>query len=272
LQIPGTPTAPAILPGPVAWTAADSRAPEAPEPSSPPVPERLTPIPQPPSPSEDSLPLRQLCRLAEQRYAAVNGYIVRLRRRERIGGKNQPEETILLKFRREPWSVYLRWLGKGDGPRELVYVKGQHEGVIHTLTAAADGGTAGRHVKTAADDPLVPARSRYAITDTGVGPLIERFARLVEAADGLKYLGPVARPEFDAPVEAVQQLIPPGAEPDLPKGGQRFWFFDTASRFPVLVVAQDEVGGEVEYYCYDNFLFPGRCCDDEFDPERLWGK
>ena len=29
-------------------------------------------------------------------------------------------------------------------------------------------------------------------------------------------------------------------------------------------------GTEVEYYCYDTFLFPARLRDDDFDPDRLW--
>jgi hypothetical protein len=42
--------------------------------------------------------------------------------------------------------------------------------------------------------------------------------------------------------------------------------------FPVLVVTQDDEGNEVEYYGYDNFLFPARQRDDDFDPDKLWAR
>ncbi len=293
LQIPGPP--PGAPLGPVQFVnhveslPSAGQAPKtADQPATLPMSERLTPVaqaqsrPLPPS-SENGLPLGTLYRLAQQRYATTDGYIVRLRRREQVGGKNQPEEILLLKFRKGPWSVYLRWLGKEGGKREVVHVKDRHGGLVHTLTAVGDGPPggpgAGKHVTAPPDHPSLLACSRYPVTEYGVGPLIDRFGRLVEALERgdtrlgtLKYLGQVTRPEFDAPVEAVMQLVPPGVEPGLAKGGRRFWFFDPSLRFPVLLVAQDEGGGEVEYYCYDSFLFPARFHDDEFDPERLWGK
>jgi hypothetical protein len=228
------------------------------------------------------MPLRELYRLAASRYASVDGYVVRLRRREVVGGKHGPEEIILVRFRKEPWSVYLRWIGTEAKNREVVYVKDRHGNQIHTLTSPSDTPLgslgAGKHVQMPPDHPMVLARSRYPITETGVGALLDRYARVLEAIERgdtrrgtLKYLGQVKRPEFDTPVEAVMHLIPPGAEPTLPHGGQRFWFFDATNlHFPVLTVTQDDRGAEVEYYCYDNFLFPARLRDDDFDPDRLW--
>jgi len=50
--------------------------------------------------------LRQICKQARDRYAAMDSYIVRLRRREQINGKDHAEEIMALKFRKQPWSVY----------------------------------------------------------------------------------------------------------------------------------------------------------------------
>jgi hypothetical protein len=226
--------------------------------------------------------LRNLHALAAQRYAGVDGYVTRLRRRERVDGKAQPEDLILVKFRRHPWSVYLRWLGPHAHNREQVFVQGQHQNLIHTLAAASDPpvpGQTGKRLTMSLDSPTALAGHRSPITELGIGAVIDRFGTALAAAergelgpDGLKYLGAVKRPEFDATAEAVRQLIPPGADKRLPTGGQRFWYFDPGTRFPALVIVQDNAGEPVEYQCYDNFLFSSGFRDADFDPEQLWGR
>ncbi|MCI0463655.1 MAG: DUF1571 domain-containing protein [Gemmataceae bacterium] len=244
------------------------------------APDTQTIVP-PPRPNGTATP-RQLHALAVQRYAGVDGYVARLRRREQVGGQSQPEELILVKFRRQPWSVYLRWIGKEAHNREMVFVPDQHENLVHILPAPSDPpmpAMAGKRLKMPPDSPLPLARSRYPITETGIGALIDRFGGLLAAAergtlgpDALRYLGQVRRPEFDAPAEAVLQLVSPGTEKGLPRGGQRFWYFDPGTRFPALVIAQDETGAVVEHYCYDNFLFSPGFRDSDFDPAQLWGR
>ena len=110
--------------------------------------------------------------------------MMRLRRHEMNHGKMSPEEIMLCKFRREPCSVYMKWLSEEGKNREVVYVKGRYDNLIHTLTAAGDIPLfpAGRHFKISPDSPLVKARSRYPITDAGLGPLIKRFTRMVDLA------------------------------------------------------------------------------------------
>jgi hypothetical protein len=204
----------------------------------------------------------------------VDSYTVRLRRREQVGGKDLPEEVILVKFRKDPWSVHLKWLGPEGQGREAVYVRGQYGDQIHALTAPG-----GQRLSLRPDSPLLRTRMRHPITEAGLDRLIERFGTLVEAAEhgdpaagSLRYLGPLKRPEFEQSVEAALQAIPPGAEPGLPHGGQRLWFFDLGLRLPVLVLTQDDQGHEVEYYCHDGFLFHNRLPDEDFNPDLLWRK
>ena len=107
-------------------------------------------------------------------------YTLRMRRREVVAGKARPEELILAKFRREPFSLYLKWVGEEGKGREVCYVKGKHEDLVHTLMAAGDLFLfAGKHFKVAPDSPLVKSNCRYPITEAGFGPLIARFGRLV---------------------------------------------------------------------------------------------
>jgi hypothetical protein len=237
--------------------------------------------------SETSLPatpaasLRQLHRLAAERYSAIDSYIVRLRRREQVNGKDNPEELILFKFRKVPWSIYFKWLGQEGAGREVIYVKGQHDNKIHTLLAAGDVALfpAGKRMALAPDSLLVRSASRHSITEAGVGTIIDRLGEQIEAQEkgdrrsaAVTYLGGQRRPEFAGPLDAVELVLPPGYEPSLPRGGRRWIFFDPKERLPVLVITHDERGHEVEYYCYDRLQCPVRLDDDDFNPDKLWSK
>jgi Protein of unknown function (DUF1571) len=223
--------------------------------------------------------LRQLYREAADHYAAVDSYIVRLRRREQVNGRDKPEETLLAKFRKQPFSVYFKWLSKEGAGRELIFVKGHYEDKMHMLLAAGDMPlvSGGKRMALAPDSVLVRSSSRHSIYEAGIGSIIERLGTALEAIDKgdlrrgtLKYLGKSKRPEFEAPCDAVEQIIPPGAEALLPRGGRRLMLMDPATRFPALVITQDETGREVEYYCFDRFQFPVRLDDDDFNPDKLW--
>src|SRR5262249_5603257 len=190
-----------------------------------------------------------------------------------------PEEVLLFKFRKQPWSLHLKWLGQEGAGREVVYVKGQHDDKIHTLLAAGDMpfAPAGKRIALAPDSLLVRSASRHSVTEAGVGSLIDHFGRCLEATERgdkrfgtVTYLGPRQRPELQTPLEGVELTLPPGAEPGLPRGGRRTLFFDVNSHLPALAVTQDERGHEVEYYCYDRFQFPVKLDDDDFNPDKLW--
>jgi hypothetical protein len=223
--------------------------------------------------------LRALYRDAADRYARISSYIVRLRRREQVNGKDHPEEVLLVKFRKNPWSIYFKWLGKEGNGREVIYVRGRYEDKIHTLLAAGDIPLmpAGKRIALAPDNALVRSSSRHSIHEAGIGTMIDTFGEVVSTAERagaralVKSVGVVSRPELAAPCEAVEQIIPPGGEPLLPRGGRRLWFFDSSStKLPVLVITQDETGHEAEYYCYDRFLFPVDLDDSDFNPDELW--
>src|SRR5262249_8124468 len=97
-----------------------------PPPAPPPPPASSTPPPAPPpgAPAEGTSP-RELYQKAAARYANIDSYIARLTRREVVKDRPQPEAVMLFKFRKEPWSVYFKWLGKEGQGREVVYVRGE---------------------------------------------------------------------------------------------------------------------------------------------------
>jgi hypothetical protein len=224
---------------------------------------------------------RHLYQLAAERYAGMDSYIARLTRREQVNGKSAPEEVMLFKFRKEPWSVYFKWLGETGKGREVIYVKGQHENKIHTLLAAGDMPLmpAGKRLALPVDSALVRSACRHPITEAGIGASIERLGTLLSAlergekkAGNLNPLGPQARAEFRRPAEVVEHIIPAGVEPELPRGGRRQYWFDPETNLPLLLITRDDRDQEVEYYRYDKLLFPVKLDADDFDPDKLWKK
>jgi hypothetical protein len=296
LRIPGPPTA-APAPPPASPVESPPLLASTPSPS-PPRPAAAPPTPNPPLPSladpppalpsasapataAGVSPLRRLAQQAAATYASLDGYSARLRQREQVNGKDRPEEIMLVKFRKEPWSIYFKWVGPEGQGREVVYVQGRGDGKIHSRLAAGDVPLfpAGATFAVAPDSLLARGRSRHPITDAGLGRTLDWFGPLVDAAErgdatpgGLTYLGPQTRPEFPAPVEAVEQTIPPGREPALPRGGRRLWGFAPDSHLPVLISTRDDTGHEVEYYCYEQLQYPAHFGDDDFNPDRLWAK
>jgi hypothetical protein len=233
------------------------------------------------APSSDSQ-VRQLIHQAATTYAGMDSYIARLTRREQVNGKYD-EEVMLFKFRKSPWSVYFKWLGETGKGREVIFVKGQHGSQIHTLLAAGDHPLkpAGSHMALPPDSIFVRMASRHPITEAGIGASVERLVALIEALDrgdtrrgSVTSLGTQHRPDFEgAPLLAlIEYTFPAGIDPSLPRGGKRLYGFDPESHLPVLVTARDEKGQEVEYYRYDRLQYPVRLDNDDFDPDRLWGK
>jgi hypothetical protein len=240
--------------------------------------ENVSAAPQPSS-GDPMDQLRAMHRRATERWAAMDSYICRLRRREQVNGKDRPEEVLVCRFRKQPFSVYFKCLGPEGRGREVTYVSGQHGNQIHSLLAAGDMpfAPAGKRVDIAPDSIFVRSASRHGITEAGFGDCIERFGKRLDAlASGdtrggtIKYLGLVKRPEYDTPLEATECDLAPGHDPNLPRGGRRWLMFDPASRMPVLVITQDETGHEVEYYCYDRIEWPVKLDDDDFNPDKLW--
>jgi hypothetical protein len=250
---------------------------QAPDSSAPPP---VTTRSGPPSSSDTARhSTRDLIRLAVERYAGIDSYIVRMTRREQVNGKNGPEEIILFKFRKEPWSLHFKWLGDTARGREVIYVKGHYENKIHTLLAAGDSllMPAGKRISLAVDSPLVRSASRHSITEAGFGAVLDHLQAYLDAQERgdrsrgtLNNLGPQVRPEYPQPVETLEHVIPPGVESDFPRGGRRLYFFDPVWSLPMLVVGHDERGQEVEYYRYDRLQAPVHLDADDFNPDKLW--
>jgi hypothetical protein len=267
-----------------AQTPQDSRPLDLPPPPKPqdaslPPPDAIPPPTPPMAPSVESPTpdaagnIRRLLKQAESECGALDSYICRMTRRETVNGSPNPEEIMLFKFRKQPFSIYFKWIGTTNNGREVVYVKGKYEGKLHIRMSPGSADMA-----LAPDSFLVRRSSRHPVTEAGVCAIVEMYAAAVAAFEkgqhSLRYLGVSKRPDFDdgATLEGVEEDLAPGADPNLPRGGHRQLYFNVATRLPVLVITKDERGQEVEYYRFDRFQTRVKLDDDDFNPDKLFGK
>lgn len=134
-------------------------------------------------------PLAPALRLAREGLATIDrdikDYSCTLIKRERLGGRLHPHQTVELKVRHEPFSVYMRFLSpKKLAGRECLYVAGQNDDML----IAHEGQGFLANLPSIKIDPrgsLASAGQRYPITDIGIRRLSER---LVETSvHDLKY-------------------------------------------------------------------------------------
>jgi hypothetical protein len=232
--------------------------------------------------------VKKLAALAAEQWSKVNTYEAVVTRRELPPRGKMSEDVVLYQFRKEPMAVYIRNIGEAGKGRELLYFPSKHDDKIYCILGAGDGNIllkdGSKAPPVSPDSPLVKDKSRYSIREAGYGTPIARvanWAAKAEAgkipAEALKYLGPVNRPEFKQPVAGVQLRLRPGDDPLLPTGGTRQWFFETnpespAYGFPVLIIATEANGKEVEYYLFEKLRFGVPLTDADFDPNRLMKK
>ncbi len=231
--------------------------------------------------------MKRVYQTAAAAYAKMDAFEARLTRRETINGKANPQEVIRFQYRQKPFSVHLIWIGGEPGAvgREVIYVQGQHEGKMHIKPTKDDAfPLPAKPMAFAPDSSMVRNKSRHDIREAGMAEGIKHLGQLLATIEKnpanrsrLKYLGQVQRAEYPNKLEAIEETVPPKMESLLPQGAKRTYFFDTnanapSAGLPVLVTTFDANGKEVEYYCFDRFLFPVRFNDADFDPERAWMK
>ena len=215
-------------------------------------------------------------------YAKISAFEARLTRRESVHGKPMPQEIIHFKFRKEPYSVYLKWIGDEGKGREVVFVQG---GKMNVMPSKSDAfPLPPMRMSFLPDDPMIRSKSRHDIREAGLSESIRKLGNSLDiiAKDPkqrgrLRLLGLVTRPEYATPMEAIEEIIPANSEQLLPEGGKRASFFDTSADarsagLPVLVITHDAKGKEVEYYLFDRFLISITLKDADFDAEKLWKK
>lgn len=128
---------------------------------------------QPAAPSPDVLTGRwamlfsvALLQRGCEKFEHVSDYTATLYKQERINGELLAGQSLSMKLRHRPFSVYMKWLD-GDKGRQLIYVEGRNDGNMLVQL----GGVKGRLLGTLSINPQGPqamAESRYPITGAGL--------------------------------------------------------------------------------------------------------
>jgi uncharacterized protein DUF1571 len=148
--------------------------------SSPPAPPPPRAVASPPDLGVSSEHLRLIAE-ARRAWAAIDDYTCAMVRRERVRERLHPEETMLMKARRQPFSIYFRWTAPRDVEKqEACYVAGRNGGKMRARGAGVLG--AFGFVSVDPNDPRAREHSNNPITEAGVGRLIERLGREWAAA------------------------------------------------------------------------------------------
>jgi len=122
----------------------------------------------------DPLQLLHKCR---DTCARVKDYTSTLTQREFLRGKLQNTEIAFVKFRREPVSIYAKWIGESHKGREGIYVKGKNKDMIvgHEFIGPLN---VTKNIK--ADGPEARKNSRRKISEGGLLGTARTFLRYVE--------------------------------------------------------------------------------------------
>lgn len=143
---------------------------------------------EPGAAAENEHPLMPALRIAyscRETLKGIKDYTAKLVKHERIGGKLQEPESMFIKVRQQPFSVYLYFLSpESKKGQECIYIAGQNGGnmLAHGVGIRKIAGT----VSLLPTGPMAMSGQRYPITEIGIGNLTKR---LIEVAENDKQFG-----------------------------------------------------------------------------------
>ena len=212
-------------------------------------------------------PLRLLQVAREWHGERITGYTCRFQKVESIGGKLRKPETMRMKFRKTPFSVYLKWTSGPSKDQEVIYVEGVNKGkaVVHP------SGILGMLFRKVSIDPLgktATKHSRKPITMAGMENMISLITDQCEEAKAkgdltLTYEG--IRHDGGRPSYVLKRVLPE-------KKGYPcevlIIYIDTEYLVCVRTDAYDW-GGELQsHYFYTDLAINPGVTDEDFDPDN----
>lgn len=187
-------------------------------------------------------------------------------------GKLLPEEVMLMKWRRNPRSVYMKWIGEEKKGQEVIWHRDKNEGKIH-----AHGGGILKYIKVNLDPDgsMAMKGNRHAIYESGfdrTGELISRDMNLpTKQAKGgkqIKALG--TRTVLGAPSFCYEAIMDKANNPKF-YGYKALICMDLKHKVPNRIQVWDLADGEVrliEDYGYKDVRPNVGLTDHDFDPDN----
>ncbi|MDA7978251.1 MAG: DUF1571 domain-containing protein [Pirellulales bacterium] len=204
----------------------------------------------------------------------ISDYTATFHKQERVGGVLLPQETIFVKIRQQPFSVYLRHSApENKAGQEAIYVDGKHDGKL----VAHDGNSLlGLMTVTLPPKGFLAMRgNRHDITSAGMKNLLSQLLKLAKEQDAN-----LARCEIrwiedqfvdDRPCRCLE-INSPERLRGFPMAIARI-YFDEEYGAPVRYEAFEWPEGEgephlVEFYQYTNVKRNAGLSDLDFDPDN----
>jgi hypothetical protein len=234
-----------------------------------------TPTPKRPSAqlsrsAPSSKEARAILAHSEAKLRSLDTYQVKMSRVERVDGRLQPEEEVILSIHRQPKEVRLQWASGPSQGREVIYSTRVDDRslYVHMPKSVIPLPT----MKMAIDSPMVTRSSRHSIAEAGFDTIIENLRNSVDQVDAANaaqgraaYRGVEKPPGLDRPSHVFTRRSPNGET----------WtvFLDARTLLPSMVVAKDASGQLDERYIYHELSEnPAELAsNDAFDPDRRWG-
>jgi outer membrane lipoprotein-sorting protein len=212
-------------------------------------------------------PLHQAQALLERMFtaaAAVQDYELVMDKQQRHDGRMQPVEELEIKHRRNPDCRYMRWVGKRNHGREMIYCPGRYGGKIE----AHNGGLF--HFITVGIDPDGERATKgqlHRIYDTGLFMLVKKVR------EDYDYL--MAHPELPPPVLSHRDVHGQSSTCiDLAQGadlfktyrvGRRELCIDDKLALPTELKLWNTDGDLTEHYVYFDYRLNPGLSDEDFD-------
>ncbi len=241
------------------------------------VPMEMAPATQPRSRPSDAEALRRdpmaYLRDVGRRCAALGQYTLTFTREERRGlgifKTMHAPERIACRFRRDPFSVYMKWLDPDVKYGESVYVAGREDDKVRFVPRHGLFGLPPTITRVALQTPVRWGEARYPLSDFGLGRMMERTLATLDRAAGrvkISYLGLVRVPRRARWAHGLRFDFEPGvvATP------LRELYIDPQTRLPVCTRLFRPSGALEAAYWWEDVDVAVCLSDDDFllDAER----
>jgi hypothetical protein len=206
-------------------------------------------------------------RQAEAAYDKVASYTAVFHKQQRVAGKLLPAETILLKCRKQPFSLYMKWIKAPYKGSELLYVAGWNEdrirahrgGILRFITRNLDP-----------KDPGLMAGNLRPVTSTGIGYLLETVAIGIRKAIKVGELtfSERGRESVYGRNTHILEVVFPKDRAEVYHGHRYVINQDVGSKILVRIRVYDRDDQLVENYGYENLNLDAPLTDADFDPDN----
>jgi outer membrane lipoprotein-sorting protein len=204
---------------------------------------------------------------AEAAYDRVESYTAIFHKQQRIAGKLLDQENIFLKFRKKPFSLYMKWVTEPYKGSELLYVVGWNKDRIK----AHRGGFFRFIVRNLApNDKNLMENELRPVTSTGVGFLLKTIAinmRKAIKAGVLTFTDRGKENVYGRDTQIMVIDIPYENAEDY-DGAQFVINQDVETKILLRIRVYDRDGRLVENYGYENLNLDTHLSDADFDPKN----